>query len=208
MLGRKVGTSLLRLPIAARLPIRTTAFQHDLTSRALIGCLQRYYATPGRPRSTVGEPSRPVKRAAKRQAKSTVETTAADKQVKAKKAKATEKAKKPKTAAAKKPKSVRKKAEPTEEQKAAKAQRVARANLADLKKAALNPPPRRNGSAYNVYFKEKLKGVDVKGAEGADSREKFLNVTKPVIAAWKNVSPAELEVSRCQGRTIGTPERC
>ena len=71
MFGRQVSSSLLRLPIYARLPLRTAASHspRDLLSRALFNAFQRSYATPSRPKKAVGEPSKPVKRSVKRAAK-------------------------------------------------------------------------------------------------------------------------------------------
>ena len=90
MFGRRVGSSLLRIQLNARLPLRPAPFQCQASSINALAC--RYYASPGRPRKTVGEPSRPVKRAVKKAAKST-EGGPAAKQVKAKKATAAAKKK-------------------------------------------------------------------------------------------------------------------
>ena len=98
MLSRKVGSSLVRLPVYARLPFRPTPFQCQDNTTILYS--RRSYASPGRPRKTVGEPSRPVKRAVKRAAKTTTTDDPATKQVKAKKDTAAAK----KKAAPKKPK--------------------------------------------------------------------------------------------------------
>lgn len=184
MLGRKVGSSLLRLPLYARLPFRPAPFQ---SQNAVIVLAKRSYASPGRPRKTVGEPSKPVKRAAKKTAKATNDT--ATKQVKAKKkTAATKKAK-----AKPKPKK-RTRKELTEEQKAAASVRLAKAKITDLKKAALKPPSVRAVSAYNAYCKEKLTGVDGDNMRGPNRTQSMRDVMRPVVEGWKSLSPAELEV--------------
>ncbi|KAK0335950.1 hypothetical protein LTR59_002000 [Friedmanniomyces endolithicus] len=67
MFGRRVAVSL-RFPLQPRLLL--TPFQRPphAASCALLHQTQRTYATPGRPRKVVGEPSKPVKRAVKRAA--------------------------------------------------------------------------------------------------------------------------------------------
>ncbi|KAK3700953.1 hypothetical protein LTR37_015659 [Vermiconidia calcicola] len=187
MFGRKVGNSLFRLPIYTRLPLRPSAFQHqyDCTSRAFLVCSQRSYATPGRPRRTVGEPSRPVKRAAKSNASKTKSTEdPATKQVKEKKS----------TAAKKKPAPKRQaKKELTDEQKAAKDAKIAKAKITDLKKAALSPPSNRGPNAWNEFFAERMKSVNAKEMQGPDRRQKMSQVLQPIVAEWKSLSPADLE---------------
>ncbi|KAK3720326.1 hypothetical protein LTR37_003737 [Vermiconidia calcicola] len=187
MFGRKVGNSLLRLPIYARVPLRPSAFQHehDCTSRALLLYTQRFYATPGRPRRTVGEPSRPVKRAAKSNASKTKSTEdPATKQVREKKSAAAKKKPPPKRQTKK---------ELTDEQKAAKDAKIAKAKITDLKKAALSPPPNRGPNAWNEFFAERMKTVNAKEMQGPDRRQKLSQVLQPIVAEWKSLPPADLE---------------
>jgi hypothetical protein len=175
MFGRKVGTSLLRLPLNARLPFRPAALQ---SQNAVIALSQRCYATPGRPRGTVGEPSRTVKRAAKKppapsKDKAAKQTKAKKKVAAAKKAKAKARPKK------------RTRKELTEEQQAAASARLAKAKIADLKKAALNPPKARTVTAYMMFTKEKY----------SSSRDtSFADSVRSVAQEYKALSPAELEV--------------
>ncbi|KAK5168243.1 uncharacterized protein LTR77_006812 [Saxophila tyrrhenica] len=186
MLGRKVGSSLPRLPLYARLPLRPSPFQcqSDVVPRSAIVLSTRSYASPGRPRKTVGEPSKPVKRAVKRTAKAN--DGPAKKQVEAKK----------KTAAAKKKKTTPKKRAPKEltaEQKEAKQARLDKAKIAELKKAALKPPTRRSVTAYNAFFSEKMKGIDGKLIGGPDRAAKMRDVMRPLVEEYRSLSPAELE---------------
>ena len=82
MFGRR---ALLRFPAPARLTALTPLPcppRHDLSARAfLLHQYRRSYATPGRPRKAVGEPSRPVKRAVRRSTAGTVPLEKATKQV-------------------------------------------------------------------------------------------------------------------------------
>ena len=180
MLSRQVGTSLLRLPIHSRLTLRTLPFQCqlDVASRAVLISSQRFYATPGRPRKAVGEPSKPVKRSAKRQATAPKTTGEAKKHIQAKK----------KAAAAKKPvKRPSKKKELTPAQKEVAKAKVTRAKTADLKKAALSPPKRNGGNAYTVFVKERLRG---QSGTPDSAREGVRSAARE----WKSTTPAEREV--------------
>ncbi|KAK1811995.1 hypothetical protein LTR12_013611 [Friedmanniomyces endolithicus] len=67
MFGRRVVVSL-RIPLQPRLLLTPFRRQPHAASCALLHQTQRTYATPGRPRKVVGEPSKPVKRAVKRAA--------------------------------------------------------------------------------------------------------------------------------------------
>jgi hypothetical protein len=183
MLGRTVGSSLTRLPIYARLPLRPAAVQCTLILP------HRSYATPGRPRKTVGEPSRPVKRAVKRAAKSTTSDDPASKQVKAKKKTAAAKKKPTKQAAPAKPK--RKLLTP--EQKEARVARREKDDVKNLKKAALSPPGQKTATAWIMFIKDKLKGVAASGEEGSN-QERLRQRIRPVAEQWKALSAAELEV--------------
>lgn len=177
MLGRQVSNSLCRLSTHARLPWRSSPFQcqHDLSSLALLCSSHRFYATPGRPRKAVGEPSKPVKRAVKRSAKSASSPDSPAKEKVTAKKKAAEK-KKPKPKAR----------QLTPEQKAVQ---KSKAQISELKKAALSPPSRTKMSAYLMFMKENLKDTD---ESKASMKDRF----KTVVPQFKNLSSAELEV--CQ----------
>lgn len=140
----------------------------------------------------MGEPSKPVKRAVKRAAKSTSTDDPATKKVAQKKKDAA--AKKPKAKAAAPKKQAREKKDLTEEQKAAKDAKLARAKLNDLKKAALTPPSAVNKSAYHVFFSEKQKGHSLASEEGSDVKTKLKNRTAAITAEWRSLTAAELEV--------------
>lgn len=155
-------------------------------SRLIAVSARRGYATPGRPRSTVGEPSKPVKRAAKR---TTTGTTTGTTKTKVKAA-----AKKPKKKAAKKP--VKKAKKPlTEAQLAKKKVNEERALVKELKVQALVPPPRpRRIGPHEVYQKEwHSKHTFDKGDKTAQAA--LVESTAARIRDWKALSPAELEVS-------------
>lgn len=141
MLGRQV-TAALRRPLQARLrSIAAPPTQSDLCIRTF-SYAPRLFNPAGRPKKAVGEPSRPVKRAVKAKAKkpASTETDAAAAKIaekeKAAKKKAAELKKKKKPAAVKKALTP----EQVERKKAA----LQKAELKDLKKAALEPPV-RNG---------------------------------------------------------------
>ncbi|KAF1821057.1 uncharacterized protein K489DRAFT_263909 [Dissoconium aciculare CBS 342.82] len=169
----------------------------------------RTYATPGRPKSVVGEPSKPVKRATSRatgtsttSAKRTTTKTAKSTKAAAKKPRAKKAAPK-KAATKKKPKRVTL----TEEQKAAQKAKLLKRKTSEKKKAdlleiktlkeqALAPPVPVTGNrnAYNVYVAEAMKGA--KGSNG-DVTSAFAHVAKQ----YKSLSAAEKEVrKRIEGR--------
>ena len=180
MLGRQVSNSLLRLPTYARLPLRPSPFQcqYDISSRAIFCSSQRFYATPGRPRKAVGEPSKPVKRAVKRSAKSasSADSPAKRKNLEAKKAAAKKKKEK---------KPVARKSRLTPEQQAVK---KSKAEIKDLKKAALSPPPNATIIAWNVFIKDNLTTTS-----GSDENKLAVQV-RDLSHRYKNMSAAELEV--------------
>lgn len=185
MLGRQVGSSLLRLPIHSRLLLRPTGpFQsscpQDLASRAIIFSASRHYATPGRPRKAVGEPSKPVKRAAKRQARAVSKDDPASKLVKSRKT-AKSRSKKSPAAPKKKAKKVL-----TEKQKEAKEARKEKEKIKELRALALDPP-KSGGSlgAYQMFVRETVQGR--KGASAAVA-------VKDASHEWKSVTPAQQEV--------------
>ena len=173
--------------------------------RAIVSVQQRTYATPGRPKGAVGEPSKTVKRAVKR--------AAADKSegVTAKSATATKEASE--TPAVKK--IVRKKPvkEKTAEDKekdalraAAKATRTAevlrKADAAKLRVLALKRPSgmrrTRAINAWQVFNAEKIRG-ELTG-KGADATIILGQASKANAAAWKALSPADREVTTCLHR--------
>ena len=206
MLGRQV-TAALRRPLQARLrSITVPPTQSSL-------CIRTFSYAPfllnpaGRPKKAVGEPSRPVKRAVKAKAKepASTETDAAAKKIAAKE-KAAKKKIAEKEKAAKKKAAAAKKAKPAltpekiERQKAA----LQKAEITDLKKAALEPPA-VNGrrSAYLLFSKEKGNELRERIANESDSegkaspatvRTQLTEHTRRVAAAWKNVTPSEIEV--------------
>ncbi|KAH9827155.1 high mobility group [Teratosphaeria destructans] len=175
----------------ARLSRPATTFHHDLPLHPLVAQPHRFYATPGRPKSVVGEPSRPVKRSVKKAAiKATASGSPAKDKVESKKKKAT--AKKP--AGKKKPA----KKEPTEEQlarRAAKAERKAAKTkteeLRALKKLALKPPPVIKTNAWVVFMAEKMK-EKLKGHKG-DVKDKLAQNVRDISAQFKAMSPAQIE---------------
>lgn len=180
MLGRQVTNTLLRGPTRG-LALRPATFQ-DLASRATIFSSLRSYATPGRPRTAVGEPSRPVKRAVKRDARS-ADGGEAKKRVQARKASAKAK----KKAAPKKP--VKKVLTP--EQQAKKEAKAASTKIKELKKTALKPPTTgQRVTAYNVFIGEHTRGRKVGAGQSAPEALKEAN------GEWKTLSPADIEVRR------------
>lgn len=189
MIGRRVAV-LLQLPAQSRLLLANRSqSQHDLPLRTLFYQPRRLYATPGRPRKAVGEPSRPVKRAVKRSAAKATspEESPAKQKVEAKKKSAAKKPAAKKAAAPKK--------QLTEEQRAAKAVKLDQAKIADLKKAALSPPKVTRSNAYLQFTAEKgkeLKGL--KSSSVADIRKTVGDHMKSSAAQWKQLSAAELEV--------------
>jgi hypothetical protein len=198
MLGRQV-TAALRRPLQARLrAIAAPPTQSSLCIRTF-SYAPRLFIPAGRPKKAVGEPSRPVKRAVKAKAKkpASTGTDAAAKKVaeneKAAKKKAAAEAKKAKPARVLTPEQVEKK-------KAA----LQKAEMKDLKKAALDPPAQRGvRTAWTAFTKEKGGELRDRIASESESEGKTTGVTirtqlgeqsKRLSAAWKNITPAELEV--------------
>ncbi|KAI7159692.1 hypothetical protein KC349_g3914 [Hortaea werneckii] len=188
MIGRRVGV-LFQLPLQSRL-LRTnpiSAQQHQLPIRSLACQPRRGYATPGRPRKAVGEPSRPVKRAVKRTSSA---ASSADSPAKQK----TDARKK--TAAKKKPAKAPKKVL-TEEQKAVKAARADKLKMTELRKAALAPPPVGSGasSAYIEFTKERAHRLKERAAadDSKDHKQLLAEHAREVASEWKNATPAEVE---------------
>jgi hypothetical protein len=127
---------------------------------------------------------------------------------KAAKKKAAELEKKKKAAAAKKAKPAL-----TPEKIERKEAALRKAAVIDLKKAALEPPARNNThSAYQLFMKEK--GAELReriasesGSEGKTTtttvRTQMAEFSKMISEAWKNITPAQLEVSIWPNRKVG-----
>lgn len=215
MLGRQVGTSLLRLPRCARLPVRSINNQqchYDLAIRTIVPSAVRLYAQitpsrPGRPKKAVGEPSRPVKRAVKQAAKSPKEDAATQK-VKENKKTVQQKKKKKTTKSAAKPK----KKTLTEDEKAKQAERLAKrkatkmkaveaANVRELKKIALTPPHVGHHTVYSMWLKDKVNGEKMRTSDFGERSRIFAEMQKQASAEFKQFTPAQLEVSALQ-RTL------
>ncbi|KAF2211594.1 hypothetical protein CERZMDRAFT_98475 [Cercospora zeae-maydis SCOH1-5] len=151
----------------------------------------RTYATPGRPKSVVGEPSRPVKRAVKNAAaKPRDGTSAAEKKIAAKKRKpASKQAATPEKAAKRLAVSTRK-AERAAASKEKAAQRKAaiakKTKLEDLKATALPEAPKKSvySSTYQAFWAEAVRQSD---SENVNDR------VKEAAAKWKQVSAADVE---------------
>ncbi|GAB7348572.1 hypothetical protein MBLNU459_g6961t2 [Dothideomycetes sp. NU459] len=168
---------------------------------------RRTYATPGRPKKAVGEPTKTVKRAVKRAASDkTTESAAAAKQKEQAK-KAQEKAKKVAAAAQKKAKEKAKAAKekaaaaakkakaskiltPEQREKAKKARALA--DIMELKKLALSPPVARASNTWLTFNGARTRDA-LKGENGLDIRSELGSVVKQNSQAYKDLSPAELE---------------
>jgi len=203
MLGRHV-TAALRRPLQARLrAIAAPPTQSSLCIRNL-SYAPRLLTPVGRPRKAVGEPSRPVKRAVKAKAKkpASTETDAAAKKIAEK-----EKAAKKKAAATKKAKPAL-----TPEQVEKKKLALQKAEVKELKRAALQPPAKSDlTSAYIAFTKEKGKELKelIANESGSNGKVKAVHALgqhqQNVAAAWKNVTPSELEVSvwlKCKSANV------
>lgn len=193
MLGRQV-TAALRRPLQARLRTAITVQpQYNLCIRTF-SHVPRQLSPAGRPKKAVGEPSNPVKRAVKKTAKkpASSKTDAAAKKLAQKKKLAEKKA-----AAAKKAKAKR---VLTPEQVEKKKAALQKAELKDLKKAALEPPVTvGRASAYLEFVKEKSRDwvKSSPSSTGLTSKQALAEYSKGVAAAWKQLSPADIEVRNC-----------
>lgn len=192
MFGRQVAAAL-RLPLPARLT-HTVRFQwqRDVCARSLFTSSRRLYATPGRPRTAVGEPSKTIKRSVKKTASKTPKDgdSAAVKQVKEKKASA---AKKKKNAVAKPKKKAPKKL--TEQQVAAKKAKTQKDKIKALKAVALKPPRgARTKSAWMTFFSENMRNAGLGGA-GPEMQARVRDHVKGLGEAYRALTPAEREVS-------------
>lgn len=186
MLGRQV-TAALRRPLQARL--RTATSVHPEVSL----CIRTFSHAPrqlspvGRPKKAVGEPSKPIKRAVKSTSKkpASKDTDAAAKKLAQKKKLAEKKA-----AAAAKAKAKR---TLTPEQLEKKKAAAKKAENKELKKAALDPPNVPVASAYHVFIKEQSGKLKEQSANG-NQKAAIAEFGKTVSAAWRSLSPGELEV--------------
>lgn len=186
--GAMLVRMLLRFPTRSRLAL-------PLGLRAPLAHSLRTYATPGRPKSVVGEPSRPVKRAVKKvAAKPRDGTSPAEKKVAAKKkAAAAKPVKKPKkkvlTPEQKQAQLLKKKTQ-ADKQKALRLKTKDKSKLTDLKAAALDPPKQKAyPNTWSVFLAEEMKKVP------AGEPIKLASFATETAASWKNLAPAELEVS-------------
>lgn len=173
---------------------------------------QRYYATPGRPKTAVGEPSKTVKRAVKNvAAEKIVDPTDAESTSATPKAPRAPRAFTTKEPAVKKPKKpkvpkAKVKKELTEQQQAFAARRKEIAEikkqkelLLDLKKRALTLPKnissRRNVSAWIVYNSEKVReSWSSSPPEKGEARQALGQRSKENSRDFKALSDADREV--------------
>jgi len=201
-----IGRALLRFPLRARL-LRPLPYsgQTDVSARLPIVALAlRSYATPGRPKKVVGEPSRPVKRAVKRAASEpNTGDSAAEELVEAKKRNAVVKKKKKsakktlspeqEAAAAEKAALKKQQAKASAEKKKQRARVSAdKQKLVDLRKQALEPPVLVKVNAWNVFTAERSKGISIPGTQ-EERQQLFTKLVRERTEAWKSLSPAELE---------------
>lgn len=207
-----IGRALVRVPVRSRLVRPAYLCQNGQIAKAPVVLFLRTYATPGRPKSVVGEPSKPVKRAVKKAAaKPPTGDSPAEKQVAANKRKAVKKSsgstkvltpeqkelaeqrrlkKDERLAKAKATKKVR-----AEQLKARTKANAAKEELKELKKAALQPPRLRAIGSYTVFSSEVVKKHDLKAANVQDRRDALARAARDASEQWKNLSPAEREVS-------------
>lgn len=187
MFGRRMGV-LLRWPARARLPSASATLQNrrDLPLRTLVVPQARLYATPGRPKSVVGEPSKTVKRAVKRAA--ATNTSSGTLPAKNTANKGSAKAASKKSSAAKK--TTRKPL--TEEQKAARAAKQQRELKKALRAAALDPPKVAHSNAYQQFFADRMKAFFSAAQTGSAPRIAKEN-SRAIAQEWKQLGPAEIE---------------
>jgi hypothetical protein len=221
MIGRQV-TAALRRPLHARLCTIAAPQPHfNLVIRTFTHAARLLDGPTGRPRKAVGEPSRPVKRAVKSAAKKPAnpEKDAAAKKLAEKKKSAKQRvadralATKERRALKlqeKKAAAAAKEASKTPEQIAMKERRARMADNLALKKAALQPPSTRvKVSAYGQFTGEKGKDLSdlLKDSDKSTKPSIFTQHAKNVSAAYKELSPAEIEVGPDPGKNChGTRE--
>ncbi|WPG99144.1 Hypothetical protein R9X50_00195500 [Acrodontium crateriforme] len=198
MLGHRVAV-LLRLQGPSRLLRPTACNTSAKFAPIILHSARRAFATPGRPKGAVGEPSKPVKRAVKKAAASSGKS-AATKKVASKKKTATKK-KPVKKVLTEEQKARREKTAANRKVKTAAAKK--KTQLADLKAAALEPPKIAPASAYLVFSKETRSGggESLKGASPSDIKASLAKRTRETAAEWKNLSPADIEHYNHTART-------
>jgi hypothetical protein len=221
MIGRQVAVALRR-PLQARLSTTAAPQPHlNLAIRTFSHASRLLEGPTGRPRKAVGEPSRPVKRAVKSAAKrpANPEKDAAAKKLAEKQKLAAAKQKFTKQRAADRARATKerqqlkldkkaeaaaaKEAKRTPEQIARREKRLRLADTFALKKTALQPPSLNvNGSAYGQFTAEKGKELSglMQDAEKGTKTSVFVQHSKNVSAAYKELSPADLEVGLDPGR--------
>lgn len=197
-----IGRATLRWPASARLLLTSAP---STTPISALPAPLRAYSTPGRPKSVVGEPSRPVKRAVKLAAGSPADgKSVAEQKLLASKLNAAAKRKKEVVLTDEQKAAQQERLEAAraavkarlEKKKAATKARAAKDKLAELKKTALNPPKRPYATPYTVYTTEKLRGTVLQPQDGSPKPNIGARV-KEVAAIWKSLEPAEVEVCIC-----------
>ncbi|KAK4506682.1 hypothetical protein PRZ48_000415 [Zasmidium cellare] len=202
-----IGRALVRVPVRSRLIRPLYQCQHGQVGRAPAVLPLRTYATPGRPKSVVGEPSKPVKRAVKKAAaKPPTGDSPAEKAVKANKRNAAKK-----TAGTKKKELTPTQKERAEKRKLKEEERLAKEKarktklrattkasaekdaIKQLKKTALKPPQLRRAASYVLFHTENLKNHDLSSGSAQDRREALARAARDSSAKWKDLSPAERE---------------
>jgi hypothetical protein len=202
---------LIRLPVSAASSRLIHYHRHVRRPIVRVVAFQavRSYATPGRPKSVVGESSKPVKRTTTR-AKGT-STSAKTSSTKTKSSKSAAKKPAAKKAAPKKA-APKKKAKPakkvlTEEQKAAQQAKLLKRkasnkkkadleNIKALKQQALKPPVSLASgkiSAYNIYIAESIK-------DSADASKPVKDRLTEHAHRYSTISASEKEVCLRQTR--------
>lgn len=223
-----IGRALVRVPVRSRLIRPAYHCQQRHVVKAPTVVFLRTYATPGRPKSVVGEPSKPVKRAVKKAAaKPPSGDSPAEKLVAANKRNAAKK-----TAGSKKKPLTPEQKEHAEQRKLKKEERLTKAKatekvrkdklkartkasaekakvsavkeeLKELKKAALQPPNPKRPRSYNYFFMEVvMKQHDLVTGTNQERRDTLARASRDASEQWKNLSPAEREVSDLVGRYL------
>lgn len=208
-----IGRALARVPVRSRLIRSAYHCQHGQGAQAPAGLFLRTYATPGRPKSVVGEPSKPVKRAVKKAAaKPLTGDSPAEKKVATNKRNAAKKA-----AGSKKKALTPEQKERAEQRKLKQQERLAKEKatekarktklkaqtkasaekeeLRELKEAALKPPAGKRPTSYTIFFTEIMKKHDLGVGDNQERKDALGRAARDAAAQWKNLSPAEREVS-------------
>lgn len=192
-----IGRAMLRWPVSARLLLAPHASTAP-TSTLLLPL--RAYATPGRPKTVVGEPSRAVKRAVKRDAAAPADgTSPAERKLAASKRNAAAKKSKlqlteeeiavqeERMEAAKAAAKARR-----EKKKAATKARAEKDRLVELKKVALDAPSRPFASAYTSYTAEQFGITPLTDENG--TKLALADRMRKIAATWNTLPPADIEV--------------